>query len=271
MSYLQNLHTHTTFCDGKDTPREMLDYAVDKGFDSLGFSSHSYMQFTDCGNVTPTSTERYIKEINILKKEYKDKIKVFLGLEADMFSTDKLSGFDYLIGSVHALKIGEEYLDFDVRAAQFKEIVDNYFDSDGMKIAKKYYETISELYLYGNFDIIGHFDIIAKHFETMPIFDVKSKEYLNLAFDAIHALKGKIPLFEVNTGAVSRGYRSNPYPTIEIIKEFRNAGFGVVITSDCHDKTKLDAGFSEAEQLLKSCGYKEKYILSESGFKAISL
>ena len=32
MVYKQNLHTHTTFCDGKNTPEEMITWAIDKNF-----------------------------------------------------------------------------------------------------------------------------------------------------------------------------------------------------------------------------------------------
>ena len=32
MKNLQNLHTHTTFGDGKDTPEEMVVEAINKGF-----------------------------------------------------------------------------------------------------------------------------------------------------------------------------------------------------------------------------------------------
>ena len=42
MTYLQNLHTHTTYCDGRDTPVEMIESAIAQGFDSIGFSGHSY-------------------------------------------------------------------------------------------------------------------------------------------------------------------------------------------------------------------------------------
>ena len=38
-----NYHTHTTFCDGRDTPEAMVEAAVERGFDVLGFSSHSDM------------------------------------------------------------------------------------------------------------------------------------------------------------------------------------------------------------------------------------
>ena len=40
-----NLHTHTCFCDGKNTPEEMVISAIEKGMDVLGFSGHSSSSF----------------------------------------------------------------------------------------------------------------------------------------------------------------------------------------------------------------------------------
>ena len=37
----QDLHTHTTYCDGKNTPREMIEAAMAKGLLRIGFSGHS--------------------------------------------------------------------------------------------------------------------------------------------------------------------------------------------------------------------------------------
>ena len=40
MAY-QNLHTHTTMSDGRDTPVEMIERAIELGFDSIGISDHA--------------------------------------------------------------------------------------------------------------------------------------------------------------------------------------------------------------------------------------
>ena len=94
---------------------------------------------------------------------------------------------------------------------------------------------------------------------------------LKLGKEAIHALKGKIPLFEVNTGAISRGYRTSPYPQPEFLKEFLACGFGAVISSDCHDKNHLDCFYEEAEELLASTGFKSKWILTDGGFREVGI
>ena len=140
-----------------------------------------------------------------------------------------------------------------------------------MAFAKKYYETVARLPEKGKLDIIGHFDLLTKNNELGNFLDTTQKEYLDLGFEAIHALKGRIPLFEVNTGAIARGYRTAPYPQLDFIKEFQKCGFGVVITSDCHDKNFLDCHFAESRQLLQEAGFKTRWILTDDGFREVRL
>ena len=266
MNLLQNLHTHTTYCDGKNTPEEMILAACEKGFGSIGFSGHSYTYYHPGLCMTPEGTLEYKQEVARLKEKYADKIEVFCGLEFDMYSTAGKSDYDYLIGSVHYISIQDEPIGFDRSADVVKGVINQYFNGDGMAYAKAYYKTLSKLPEYGDFDIIGHFDLITKHKEREHFFDTDSTEYQRAAIEAAEALSGKIPYFEVNTGAIARGYRTSPYPDPFIIKEMKRLGFGAVISSDCHNSKDLDCGFDLARKLLKECGFKEHYLLTADGF-----
>ena len=266
MTYLQNLHTHCTYCDGKDTPEQMVAYALEKGFDSLGFSSHSYTPYSPSAALRKDKIPAYRKEIPALKKKYKDRLKIFLGLEYDMYCGEDQTGYDYLIGSVHYLKVGSVYRGFDLGPAAVKALIDELYGGDGLSFVKDYYETVAKLPEYGNFDIIGHFDIITKNLEAIPFFDDTCPEYMGYALGAMEALRGKIDLFEVNSGAIARGYRSIPYPAKPLLKAFHDMGFKAVITSDCHDGRFLDCQFAESAELLKECGFQEKFVLTEEGF-----
>lgn len=271
MNTLQNIHTHTTYCDGIDTPEQLILAAIKKGFGGIGFSGHSYMFYSPDHSMSISGTEDYKKEISILKEKYKDQINVFLGLEFDQYSEIELNGYDYLIGSLHYLKIRDEFVGFDRSAEVVSQVIDKHFDGNGMAFAKEYYSQLSMLPEYGKFDIIGHFDTITKNIEKIKFFDVKSKEYLEYAIGAMEALRGKIPFFEVNTGAIARGYRTTPYPYKNLIKIFREMGFGAIITSDCHNAEYLDCAFEDARKLLFECGFREHYILTDSGFQPVEL
>ncbi len=266
LKYLQNLHTHTVYCDGADTPEEIVVEAINKGFSSIGFSGHSYMYFSDYGNISVENTELCRNEVEKLKAKYSDKLEIFNGLEVDIFSKIDLCGYDYLIGSVHYLEKDNEIFAMDRNAEDVKTLIETRFDGNGMEYAKKYYKTLAKLPDYGKFDIIGHFDLLTKHSDNVKFFDEESKEYRYAAVEAAECLAGKIPFFEVNTGAIARGYRKTPYPSEFLLRELKRLGFGVVISSDCHDRKKLDCGYKDAEELLIRCGFKEYYILTQSGF-----
>ena len=230
----------------------------------MAFSDYPYQ-------MTIADMPRYKAEIRSLKEKYKDSIDIFCGLELEMLSDVPTDGFDYLIGSVHYLEVDGEILGFDRGLPETIAYVQNNFGGDGLAFAKKYFQTITELPQRTHADIIGHFDIHTKNNEKGQFIDTSAKEYLDAGFEAIHALKGKIPLFEVNTGAISRGYRTSPYPQMEFLKEFNRCGFGAVITSDCHNKDFLDCFYTEAGEMLKAAGFRSIWILTGEGFKEVGL
>ena len=95
-----NLHTHTDFCDGKNSAEEMVIAAIEAGCRTLGFSGHSFEFGTDwC--MSEEGTRNYRDEVKRLKKKYADKIEILLGVEYDYFSEIDTREYDYVIGSVH--------------------------------------------------------------------------------------------------------------------------------------------------------------------------
>lgn len=272
MKHLQNLHIHTTYADGKDAPEELVLTAIQKGFRSIGFSEHTYMEFSDYPYQMPVEKMgRYKAEIHQLKQRYKGQIDLFCGLEYDLFSDVAVDGFDYIIGSVHYLDIDGKKVGFDRGVKEVESFVDTYFHGDGLAFAERYFETLLLLPQKRKVDIVGHFDILTKTNELRPFIDVRSQDYLRLGYEAIYNLKGKIPLLEVNTGAIARGYRTAPYPQAEFLREFRRCGFGAVITSDCHNKDFFDCHYTEARELLLQAGFTSQWILTDEGFKEVKL
>ncbi|MCD8345206.1 MAG: histidinol-phosphatase [Oscillospiraceae bacterium] len=268
----QNLHTHCTFCDGKDEPEAMVEEAIQLGMSSLGFSSHS---FTGNPQIDGMKDERgYIDCINGLKEKYQDKLEILLGVERDCFSV--ISGledeYDYIIGSVHYLKIGDEYLPVDWSAERLREICLKYFNGDMMALCEAYFMLESQVVRRTACDIIGHFDLVTLFTEKEPgIVDVDNQRFIDLEMTALKMLLREDALFEVNTGAMAKGYRTVPYPSERCLKYICEKKGQVVITSDCHDRSKLLYGFDEAAELLRSCGFKEVYILADDDFKPVSL
>lgn len=271
-SHRQNLHTHTTYVDGKDTPEELVLEAIKRGLGAIGFSEHSYLRYSSYPHqLTVDKAELYKKEIKALKSKYREQINIYCGLEYDFYSDLGVEGFDYLIGSVHYLDCHGSVVTFDRGLNETLDYIKENFGGNGLSFAKKYYETVALLPEKQEFDIVGHFDLVIKNNEQGRFIDVSAREYLDLGFEAIHSLKGKIPFFEVNTGAIPRGYRASPYPQMEFLQEFNRCGFGALITSDCHDKAYLDCRFEDARELLAAAGFHSRYILTDGGFTEVGL
>ena len=69
----QNLHIHTSYSDGRNAPEEIVLKAIEKGFDSIGFSEHTYMEFSDYPyQMTVEDMPNYRNEILTLKEKYKN-------------------------------------------------------------------------------------------------------------------------------------------------------------------------------------------------------
>lgn len=260
---LSNLHTHSTYCDGKNPPEEMIKVAVSKGFSSLGFSGHAYTPHDMSYCMTPEKTLKYIDEINFLKEKYKDKIEIYLGCECDLYSEIEREKYDYIIGSIHYIKTGDSYLPVDHTETITDNNVKEFFGGNYKKYTENYFNEVCKLNSIRP-DIIGHFDLVTKFNEGMKHFDENEKAYLDAAFSAIDTLNCDI--FELNSGAIARGYRSTPYPSVPILKRLKEKGKFINISSDCHQAQYLDCHFNESIAVLKEIGFKSAVILKNKKF-----
>ena len=102
-----DLHTHTTWSDGVNSPEQMILTAIDLGYKYYGISDHA-------GNLPIANAlqsdriEEYITDITTLKNKYHDKIAIYIGAEVEINKDgeyeikDKyLAQLDYVIGAIH--------------------------------------------------------------------------------------------------------------------------------------------------------------------------
>ena len=248
-----NFHTHSVYCDGRDTPQDIIKEAIKKGFTDIGFSSHSHTPFDPFYCMTPESTRIYRKKVLELKEKYKNHIKVHLGIEQDIFSPIKPVGYDYIIASLHYVEKDGEYISLDDSTKTFEKAV-RVFGS-AKEVARNYFSLVGNTLEYTDADIIGHFDILTKFNENGVYFDENDSDYIKFATDAMEKLLS-VP-FEVNTGAISRGYRSKPYPSLTLLKKLCDMGGRVVFSSDAHTKENIDYAYADALELIRAAGFKD--------------
>lgn len=247
-----NYHTHTFFCDGKDSPEDIVKEAIKRNFDVIGFSAHAYtpMDCSWCMNLE--TTEEYKEEILRLKEAYKGKIKVLAGLEMDYFSQCDTSWCDYTIGSVHYVFKNGKYCNVDNSPEKFQKIVNDCYNGDVYAFIEDYYALVGDIYNKTKCDIIGHFDLITKFNENNEFFDTENPRYKEAVNSALKKLLPENIPFEVNTGAISRGYRTEPYPSKDILEIISKENGCVLINSDSHQKETIDFYFCEAKSYAKS-------------------
>ena len=197
----------------------------------------------------PEEISSYIAQVRALAEEYQDRIEVLCGIEQDVYSMPAPEGLDYLIGSVHYVKAGEHYFAVDISRDDLIRNCDTYFDGDFIALCEAYFAGYEHL-AHMKPDIVGHIDLISKFNRDGALFDERDERYLAAARRAVDALIPTGALFEINTGAISRGYRDAPYPAPPILEYIRAKGGKFILSGDTHRAENLCYGFDEWGKLV---------------------
>lgn len=254
-----NLHSHTTYCDGKNTPEEMVLAAMDRGFDVFGFSGHSYTAFDESYCISRAMTDAYEQEVRRLASSYQQKITILCGIEQDIFSGPAESRWDYAIGSVHAFYNREfdRYIYVDYSKDQMIRDCEECYGGDFLAMAEDYFATEATVIAKTGADIIGHFDLVTKFNEQEKMFEESHPRYEAAVDNALAKLLATGAVFEINTGAMSKGYRTSPYPSESILRKIKIGGGKIIISSDTHTADTIDFAFADAARLAKLCGFEK--------------
>lgn len=237
-----NYHTHTVRCGhASGADHEFVEAAIQAGMETLGFSDHSPYPFSngyhsgirmDCSQL-----EDYVSSILRLKDEYKDDIRILLGLEAEYYpeffdAWKKLTEpypFDYFILGQHF--VGNEYEGiYSGRPTMDPAVLSAYVDQtiDAM-------QTGTFLYL-AHPDLLRYMRPRSKHYKS----EVKR---LCEAAKALH-----IPL-EINLLGI---WDKRWYPNTMLWKIAGEVGNDVVIGADAHKPSDVyrEAANKKAQQMI---------------------
>ena len=270
-----NLHTHTTYCDGKESVESMIQAAIAKDFVRLGFSGHVFNDFRpedqDIWCMSPERTQKYIAEVRAMAEKYKDKIDILCGIEQDFCSTVSTEGYDYVIGSVHYTEKDGMYYCVDESPEVLEKAIREGFGGDVYALTKRFFEMEAEVVQKTNATFIGHFDLVTKFNEGNRFFDPMDKRYRHAALEAMDALIETGRPFEINTGGMYRGFRTEAYPSIQLLKDLKERGGSILLSSDSHDGNSIGFRFAEAAQAAKEIGFKTVKVLSLDGWSDFEL
>ncbi len=259
-----NYHTHTTLCDGSNTPEEMAEEALRRGFQILGFSGHMdpdvHMDFP-----------AYVREIRRLQEKYRGRLEILLGAELDnVYDPHCADEAEYLIGSTHFLDVpplNGEYLSVDSSPANLQLLCRTHFGNDYYALSKAYYALEAQVGARLQPTFVGHFDLITR-FNDLPaeegghFLDEDDPRYYEPAMAAMERLVSEGLPFEINCGAVNRKRKRYFYPHPRLLQHLHDLGGEILISADAHQRELLDGAFPEALAAAREAGFDSILLLT---------
>ncbi|MBR6899695.1 MAG: histidinol-phosphatase, partial [Bacteroidales bacterium] len=247
LQQMTNYHTHSTYCDGKASPREMVDFAVAHGFTALGFSGHSPLPFDNTYSIT--DYDGYCREVRALQEEYQDRIAISLGLEFD-YVPGMLEDFtplieqghlDYTIGSVHLIPVpgttprddNDLWMIDGPHYERYDEGLNRLFGGDIRAGVRAYFHQQNAMLERNRPTILGHPDKIAMH-NRSRYFKEDEPWYENLALETLALAHELDIIVEVNTRGIYKGRHPDYYPSRRLIKAMKQWRIPVIVSTDAH-------------------------------------
>lgn len=255
-----NYHTHMHLCrHASGNVEDYVHSAIINGLQILGMSDHApFEELKDRSiRMYPEELPIYIRECDEAIEKYKDKIKIYKGLEIEYFDDHK-EKYEDLLQKMDYLILGQHYIPVTSRPTSFKSIY-KFSEVSDLNI---YADTLIQGMATGYFKMVCHPDLV---FYGFRVFDENARRISARIIDA--AIQYNLPL-EINTNGIRRGIFQSPngpryiYPRLEFWKMVKEKKAKVVISSDAHDpdflfddmviqayKFAADLGIEVAEEL----------------------
>ena len=125
-----NYHTHTPRCGhAEGSERAYVEAALAQGFSALGFADHVPMPYKDFSSpirMQPHETAGYVDTLNGLREEFRGRIDLHIGFEAEYFPAlfddllRLLEPYDY-----EYLILGQHFLDTEINSPYLALPVDS--------------------------------------------------------------------------------------------------------------------------------------------------
>ena len=245
-----NYHTHTTRCghaSGKD--EDYIKKAIEAGIKHLGFSDHAPFIFPDGyeGNwrVPMAEAEGYVRDLNLLREKYKDKIKISIGFEMEYYTEhfDKMLEFVKKIGAEYLI-LGQHFI-----LGEYPCGIGSIGPTDNAEYLKTYVDEVILAMKSGAFTYVAHPDI-------MRFTGDKDTYRYEITRLCLAAKEFNVPL-EINMLGVR--YKKH-YPNEEFWQIVGETGAPVTIGIDAHNDADMlnKEPLKVAEQIIKK--YSLNYI-----------
>lgn len=237
---ITNYHGHTKHCKhGVGSTREHIEAAIAYGLEEVAITEHVPIKGKKLSRIDYDDFEAFITELNELKVEYRDQIKVLSGLECEFIPE--------VMDDHFALK-AEYDIDFLVLGHHFSTLSqpgNYYFETRSHEMIDEYIENAIKGVESGYFKIFAHPDLIFNRIEVDDYLLAKSEQLLKACEDNEIAI-------EIN----GNGLRTNKgYPNRNFWKLAQKYNLTVVINADSHAPEEInDFGVRAAYDFAKEMG-----------------
>lgn len=249
-----NLHTHTYRCGHAiKTEDDYIQTAIENNFEALGFSEHcGYKGFDDpYERIAFDKMDKYFEDIKRAKDSYKNKIKVYTGLEFEYFD-DKLSYLNYVKKKCDYMIIGQHMKD---RLGY--DYSHKCTDKDVRYMAYQICSALEQ----GLSRYVAHPDYFMLSRKSF------SKECETAIREIVQCANKHNAVVEINLKGMRYGikdfgkYKSYIYPHIKTLEIYKQENANVVIGYDAHNPNALSQTEYEenAKNIVKELNYFEDY------------
>ena len=227
-------HMHTHFSgDSEANPREHVLKAIEMNLDEICFTDHRDFDYPI--DSFELDVENYYQEIQSLKEEFKDQIKIKWGIEMglDLDHQEEIENliqqypFDFVIGSFHVIHHTEFYYGEFFKGKTKEQAHREFFE-----------ETLKCVKAFDCFNVLGHLDYIVRYgpYEDKTVDHQKYQDIIDEIFKTL-IQKGKG--IEVNTSGY-RDLKTCGFPNFEQVQRYYDLeGRIITIGTDSHTSERV--------------------------------
>ena len=256
--YGTDYHVHTYRCGhaGGET-RAYVERAVALGLAEIAFTDHVPLYFLPGEDPAPTlamtraELPGYVDEVLALREEFRGRIDVLLGLEAD-----------YAEGHEDALREILALHDWDVVLGSVHWVAGAWIDAPGAGkrhetegtafLWREYYRLVQKACATGLFDVMTHFDLPKKfgHLRPEPLAPDEAR--------AVDAARAAGVAVEISSAGLRKPV-GEIYPGPALLSRIAAAGLPVVVSSDAHAPAEVAWGRDAVLAAARSAGIREHF------------
>ncbi len=273
-------HVHTAFCDGKNSPDEMVRAALDAEMTAIALTAHAAWPFATEWHLAPAKYEEYLAEARRVKAAYEGRIEVWCGFEADYLagltapdpSTYARFSPEFIVGSVHYVTEGSRDVaappwSIDAPTAEVADGIRRCYGGNAKRAVGAYWSTVREMATTCSFDVLGHLDVLRKRNGELKFFDEDAGWYKGELRETVKAIAKAGVVVEINTGGIARKALDDVYPSAYLLGLLARAGVPITVSSDAHATADIACAYDRAYKAAREAGYGSLSFFTGSGWR----